>query len=80
MKYIGSLHSYLHHSFLSFEPKSLAEASVKDVHIESREKHEKHDRAKRESITKRRGENPSCTHCEKEGHDGENCCKLHLEL
>jgi len=29
---------------------------------------------------KEEGENPSCTHCKKEGHDDEHCWKLHLEL
>jgi len=43
MKYIGSFHSYLHHSFLLFKPKIINEASVKVVHIESRGKHEQED-------------------------------------
>lgn len=80
MKYIGSLHSYFHHSLLLFEPKTLNEASVKVVHIESRGKHEKEDHPKRTKTTKRKEAKPSCTHCEKKWHDEEHCWKLHPEL
>lgn len=80
MKYIVSLHSYLYYSLLLFEPKSLDEASVKVVHLESRRKYEQYDCPKRVAIAKRREENPSCNNCEKGGHDEENCWKLHPEL
>lgn len=54
MKYMGSLHSYLCHSFLLFEPKSIDECSVKVVHLETSEKHEQDDCPKRAATTKRR--------------------------
>ena len=80
MKYMGSLHSYLCHSLLLFEPKSLDEASVKVVHLERRGEHEQDDHPKRVATTKRIEARPSCIHYEKEGHDEKNCWKLHLEL
>lgn len=80
MRYIGSLHSFLRHSLLLFEPKSLDEASVKVVHLESREKHGQDDHLKSTAPAKRREVRPSCTHCEKEGHDEENYWILNPEL
>ena len=53
---------------------------MKAMHIESRGAHEQSDYPKRIAIAKRMGANPSCTYCEKEGHDEENCWKLHPEL
>ena len=36
---------------------------------------------KKETRTKKeQGENPSCTHCKKEGHDDEHCWKFHPQL
>lgn len=67
MKYIGSLHSYLHCSLLLFEPKFLDEASVKVVHLKGRENHDQDDQPNMEIVAKRRGENPSCTHFRKKG-------------
>ena len=29
---------------------------------------------------KKEGEKPTCTHCQKKGHDASKCWKLHLEL
>ena len=40
-KYIGSLHSYIHHSLILFESTTINEASVKVMHLESRGMHEK---------------------------------------
>lgn len=65
---------------LLFGPKTLDEASVKTIHLESRGKHEKYDHPKRETKTKRKEAKPSCTHCEKEVHDEEHCWKMHSEL
>ena len=79
-KYISSLHSYIRHSLLLFELATIDEASVKAMHLEIRGMHEQNDHPKRAATTKRRGEKPSCTHCEKEGHNKENCRKLHPEL
>lgn len=42
-KYISSLHSYIRHSLLLFEPTTLDSASVKAIHIESRGKNERED-------------------------------------
>jgi len=72
MKYISFFHTYLHHSLLLFEPKSLNESSVKVLHPESKEKYEQDDRPKRTAEAKKRGVKPSCTHCQKEGHDQDN--------
>lgn len=68
-KYIGSLHSYIRHSLLLFEPVTIDEASVKAMHLVSRGMHEQNDHPKRAATTKRRGENPSYTHCEKDRHE-----------
>ena len=79
-KYIGSLHNYNRDSLLFFEPTTIDSASVKAIHLESTGTHEQDDHPKRTIAAKRRGPKPSCTHCEKEGHDEENCWKLYLEL
>ena len=71
--YIGSLYGYIRHSLLFFEPTTIDEASVKAMHLKSREMQEKNDQPNKTTKTKRRGEKPSCTHCEKEGHEEENC-------
>jgi len=39
-KYIGSLHSYIRHSLLLFEPTTIDSASVKAIHLENRGTHE----------------------------------------
>ena len=80
MKCIGALHSYLHHSLLWFDPTNLDESSVKAIHLENRGKHEQDDYAKTIVTTKKKEENPFCTHCSKEGHDEEQCWKLHSKL
>ena len=80
MKYIASLHSYLHHSLSLFEPKTLDEASVEVVHLENRGKHEQEYNPKRKITTNRKEAKPFCTHSEKKGHDEEHRWKLHLEL
>ena len=79
-KYIGSFHNYIIHSLLLFKPPTINDASVKAMHIENMGAHEQSDYPKRTATAKRRGEKPSCTHCEKEGEDEENCWKLHPEL
>jgi hypothetical protein len=38
MKYIGALHSYIHHTLLFFNPTNLDEVCVQDTHLESRGK------------------------------------------
>lgn len=55
MKYISSLHSYLRHSLLLFEPKTHDDPSVKVVHLESMGKYEQDDHPKRVVKTRRRG-------------------------
>ena len=80
MKYIGSLHSYLCHCFVLFEPKTMDEASVKVVHLKSRGNHEQYDHPEMAVVAKRNESKPSCTHFYKEGHDEEHWWKLHLEL
>ena len=39
-KYIGSLHSYIRHSLLLFEPTIIDEVGVKAMHLESMGTHE----------------------------------------
>ena len=63
-----------------FEPTTIDSASVKAIQLENRGTHGQDDHPKRTVAAKRRGANPSCTHCEKEGHDEENCWKSHPEL
>ena len=46
-KYIGSLHSYIRHSLLLFEPTTIDTASVKAIHIENRGKNEREDQSKK---------------------------------
>jgi len=62
------------------EGLTIDSTSVKAIHLENRGTHGQDDHSKRVTETKRRGEKLSCTHCEKEGHDEENCWKLHPEL
>ncbi len=42
-KYIDSLHSYIRHSLLLFEPTTIDAASVKAIHIENRGKNKSED-------------------------------------
>lgn len=46
-KYIGSLHSYIRHSLLLFEPTTIHSASIKVIHIGSRGKNERDDQSKK---------------------------------
>jgi len=46
-KYIGSLHSYLRHSLLLFEPTTIDLASVKAIHLENRGRNEIDDHFKK---------------------------------
>jgi hypothetical protein len=95
MNYIGSLHSYIRHTLLLFNPTNLDEVCVQTTHLESRGKNGKEEKPfehfenhlirkgngkdKRTNATKEE-EKPSCSHCEKNGHDRKHCWKLHLEL
>jgi hypothetical protein len=49
MKYIGALHSYIHHTFLLFNPTSLDEVCVQANHLENRGKHVQEDPTKKPS-------------------------------
>lgn len=80
MKYIGCLHNYLRHSLFLFEPTILDVVSVKFKHLEKRGKYEKYNQVKKEETTRKKEQNPSCTHWKKEGKDEENYWKLHLKL
>ena len=53
---------------------------MKAMHLENKVTYEQKDHPKIATITKRRGEKTPCTHCEKEGHDEDNCWKLHPKL
>ena len=46
-KYIGSLHSYIRHSLLLFEPTTIDSASMKAIHIENWGKNERDDQSKK---------------------------------
>ena len=39
MKYIGALHSYIHHTLLLFNPTNLDKVFVQATHLEDRGKH-----------------------------------------
>jgi hypothetical protein len=39
MKYIGALHSYIHHTLLLFNPTSLDKFCVQATHLENKGKH-----------------------------------------
>ena len=43
LKYIGTLHSYIHHTFLLFNPTSLEEVCVQATHLENKGKHVQED-------------------------------------
>jgi hypothetical protein len=49
MKYIGTLQSYIHHTFLLFNPTSLDEVCVQDTHLENRGNHVQEDPTKKPS-------------------------------
>jgi hypothetical protein len=49
MNYIGTLHSYIRHTFLLFKPTSLDEVCVKSTHLENRGKHVQEDPMKKPS-------------------------------
>jgi hypothetical protein len=49
MKYIGALHSYIHHTFLLFNPTSLDEVCVQATHFDNRRKHVQEDPTKKPS-------------------------------
>ena len=95
LKFIGGLHNYLHHTILMFNPTKLDEVCVQAMHIESKGKsvhdvssaecsHAKEGKAKnkgKHASTMRKGdERPTCSHCQKQGHEEAKCCKLHPEL
>lgn len=46
-KYIGSLHSYIRHSILLFEPTTIDSANVKAIHIENMGKNERDDQSRK---------------------------------
>lgn len=79
-RYIRSLHSYIKHSLLMFEPTTIDSTNVKAIHLQNEGTHEQDDHPKRTAVANKRGAKPSCTHCEKEWHDEENCWKLHPKL
>jgi hypothetical protein len=49
MKYIGTFHSYIHHTFLLFNPNSLDNVCVESTHLENRGKHLQEDPTKKPS-------------------------------
>ena len=46
-KYIGSLHSYIRHSLLMFEPTTINSTNVKAIHLENRGINDKDDHSKK---------------------------------
>ena len=95
-KFIGGLHSYLRHTILMFNPTNLDEVCVQPTHIESKEKNahnsfsstefnpSKEGKGKEKgnyTTTVRKGdERPTCSHCQKLGHEEAKCWILHPEL
>jgi hypothetical protein len=49
MKYIGTLHSYIRHTLLLFNPTSLDKVCVQATHLENRGKHVQEDPTKKPS-------------------------------
>jgi hypothetical protein len=49
MKYIGALHSYIHHTLLLFNPTNLDEVCVQETHLESRGNNVQEDHTKKPS-------------------------------
>jgi hypothetical protein len=49
MKYIGTLHSYIRHTLLLFNPTSVDEVCVQSTHLENRGKHVQEDPTKKPS-------------------------------
>jgi hypothetical protein len=49
MKYIGALHSYIHHTLLLFNPTSLDKVCVQVTHLEKKGKHVQEDLRKKPS-------------------------------
>jgi hypothetical protein len=49
VKYIGALHSYIHHTFLLFNPTNLGKVCVQDTHLENMGKHVQEDPTKKHS-------------------------------
>jgi hypothetical protein len=49
MKYIGTLHSYIHHTFLLFNPTGLVEICVQATYLENMRKHVQEDPTKKPS-------------------------------
>jgi hypothetical protein len=49
MKYIGALHSYIHHTLFLFNPTGLDEVCVQATHLENRGKHVQEDPTKKPS-------------------------------
>jgi hypothetical protein len=47
MKYMGTLHSYIHHTFLFFNPTNLDKFCVQATHLENRRKHVQEDPTKK---------------------------------
>jgi hypothetical protein len=93
MKYIGALHSYIRHTLLFFNPTSLDKVCVQATHLESRGKNGQEENPFKHSknhfnrkgngkaaAAKKEEGKPSCSHCEKTGHDSKHCWKLHPEL
>jgi hypothetical protein len=49
IKYIGALHSYIHHTLLLFNPTSLNEVCVQATHLENKRKHVQENSTKKPS-------------------------------
>ena len=85
LKFIGGLHSYLHHTTLMFNPTNIDEVCVQDTHIESKGKSahdnfssaesnqskEGNENEKRKNTTSmNKGDtNISCSHFQIDGQD-----------
>ena len=96
LKYIDSLHSYLQHTLLMFNPDDFEEVCVQAIHIESggrafkfllhsskelEIKDSKYSKGKNNSKRKKstiaQKERPTCSHCQRIGHEESRCWKLH---
>ena len=94
LKYIGGLHVYLRHFILMFNPFNFDEVCIKTTHIESSGRNtvfgstrkvpptgiKRKGKEKRETTVKKEEEKPTCSHCQRKGHEEAKCWKLHPEF
>jgi hypothetical protein len=84
LKYIGGMHSYIHHTILMFNPPNINKVSLQYTHLEdSKGNHVIEDtkpyklekklkgkwKSKKSTTVKQAEDKPTCSHCKKKGHE-----------